>query len=193
MQTGGIDEREPRFTFVHVVFNSYHDEVRSEVERQSRAFAEDLGDEAVFMEPFEASRQNFADQVRSWSWPDAVNDRMETEGEPIILVVRGRFTRIDPQENPWAIIWLSDFEGAPYNIKPLFQKLAREVRKGTDILDYLGEVAERRKRRGAIARAAAIFSAVGTYVEWTPTIPFVGVSIDVKAILSDIAEAAATH
>ena len=33
------------------------------------------------------------------------------------------------------------------------------------------------------------FAQAGSYVDWNPTIPFIGVGIDVKAILADIAEA----
>ncbi len=73
------------------------------------------------MEPFEGARQGFADSVKSGRWPDAVREQIEAEGEPIILVVRGRLMHVDPQVGQLAIIWLSDFEGAPYNIRPLFQ------------------------------------------------------------------------
>jgi hypothetical protein len=189
MYVGGEAGGEPRFTFAHVVFNSYHDDDRAEVERQSQAFAEDLGSEGIFMEPFEASRQVFADSVRSWTWPDEVHERLETDGEPIILVVRGRLTRLDPENDQWAIIWLSDFEGTPYSIKPLFQALAK-TKKHEDVIGYLSQVAKRRERRGAAARAARVFGHVGGYIDWKPSIPLIGVGIDVKAILADIAEAA---
>ncbi len=190
MYVGGEAGGEPRFTFAHVVFNSYHDDVRAEVERQSKAFAEDLGAEGIFMEPFEASRQSFADTVRSWAWPEAVRERLEADGEPIILVVRGRLTQLDPQKDQWAIIWLSDFEGTPYNVKPLFQTLARKTKADEDVIGYLSQVAKRRERRGTAARAARVFSHVGGYIDWKPSIPLIGVGIDVKAILADIAEAA---
>jgi len=190
MYVGGEGEAEPRFSFVYVVFNSYHDDVRAEIDRQSRAFAEDLGSDGIYMEPFEASRQSFADGIRSWPWPEEVQQRMDTDGEPIILVVRGRLTTLDPREDQWAIIWLSDFEGGPYDIKPLFQTLARKTKTGDDVIDYLRDVAERRHRRGAAARATRVFAHLATYVDWKPSIPFIGVGIDVKAILTDIAEAA---
>jgi hypothetical protein len=186
----GEGDAEPRFSFVHVVFNSYHDDVRAEVERQSAAFGEDLGSEGVFIESYPSGRQGFADRIRSWPWPDAVVERFENEGEPIILVVRGRFTTVDPQVDQWAIIWLSDFEGAPYDVKPLFQTLARKTRKGEDVIEYLRDVAERRRKKAAAKGAIRLFAHVGSYVEWKPSIPFIGVGIDVKAILADIAEAA---
>jgi hypothetical protein len=187
---GGPEDRDPRFTFTYVVFNSYHDDVRAEVDRQSRAFGEDLGDDGIFMEPFEGGRQGFADRIKAWPWPNEVRDRIDTEGEPIILVVRGRMTQLDPQSDQWAIIWLSDFEGAPYSIKPLFQTLARKTRADEDVIVYIREVAERRQRRGTATRAARVFAHVGGYIDWKPTIPFIGVGIDVKAILADIADAA---
>jgi hypothetical protein len=187
MEISALGGGEPLFTFAYVVFNSYHDDVRAEVERQSRAFGEDLGNDGIFMEPFEGARQGFADTVRSWPWPDEVRQRIDAEGEPIILVVRARLTQVDPQVDQWAIIWLSDFEGAPYNIRPLFQTLARKTRNGQDVIDYLKQVAERRQRRKSAARAVRIFAHVGNYIDWKPTIPFIGVGIDVKAILADIA------
>jgi hypothetical protein len=144
----------------------------------------------MLIEPYQASRQGFADRIRSWPWPSEVLQRFENEGEPIILVVRGRFTTVDPQTDQWAIIWLSDFEAAPYDVKPLFQTLARKTRKGDDVIGYLRDVAERRRRQKAAKGAIRLFAHVGSYVEWKPSIPFIGVGIDVKAILADIAEAA---
>jgi hypothetical protein len=186
----GGRESDPSFTFVYVVFNSYHDEVRAEIDRQSMAFAEDLGAEGIFMQPFDAGRSGFAAEVTSYDWPDEIRERIESDGEPIILVVDGRYTKLDPREDRWAIVWLSDFEGAPYDVKPLFQTLARKTRAGDDVIAYLGEVAERRERSERRSRVARFFAQAGSYVDWKPTIPLIGVGIDVKAILADIAEAA---
>jgi hypothetical protein len=113
---------------------------------------------------------------------------MDNDGEPVILVVEGRLSLLDPRVQRWAIIWLSDFEDAPYDVKPLFQTLARKTRRDEDVIEYLREVAERRRRKAAAGRAARLFAHAGEYVDWKPSIPLIGIGIDVKAILADIAE-----
>jgi hypothetical protein len=173
------------------VFNSYHDDVRAEIERQKWAFAEDLGDAGVFEEPFESQRSQWADQFRDKEWPEEVREKIDGDGEPVILVLPADemgagFTSFDPTSREWAIIWFSDFEGVPYDVKPLFQTLARKTKAGDDVIVYLREVAERRRRREAAGKVAKIFGRTVSYVDWKPKVPFIGLSIDVKAILEDL-------
>jgi hypothetical protein len=186
----------PAFRFRYVVWNSYHDDVRAEVDRQKLAFAEDLGSAGVFEEPFESEREKANDRFRAKDWPDEVVARIEADGEPLILVSTGEsggFASFDPKSDPWAIIWLSDFDGAPYDVKPMFKALARKTRADDDVIEYLRAVALRRRRKEKTSRVASVFAHAGSYVEWKPTLPLIGVGIDVKAILADLASAARTR
>ncbi|HET8895234.1 MAG TPA: hypothetical protein VFM96_14165 [Gaiellaceae bacterium] len=183
----------PRFHYYYFVWNSYHDDVRAEVDRQKAAFAEDLAGDGVFHEPFEAQREQWNDDFRAKRWPPEVLRRIDEDGEPLILVTSddsGSFQMFDPAGYRWAIIWLSDFEGTPYDIKPMFQTLARKTKHGDDVIDYLRDVAVRRQRKQRAGSIAQMLSRAGSYIDVKPTIPFLGISIDVKAILADIAEAA---
>lgn len=185
----------PRFRYLYVVWNSYHDAVRAEVDRQKKAFAEDLGAAGVWQEPFEAERAKLLDTFRAKRWPDEVIARIDDDGEPLILVTTddsGGFTMFDPRGYKWAIIWLSDFKGA-LDIKPLFQTLARKTKAGEDVIEYLREVAIRSRHKKKAGQIAQLFAHASGYVEWKPTIPLIGVGIDVKAILADIAAAAASN
>lgn len=182
----------PRFHYFYVVWNNYHDDVRAEVDQQKAAFAEDLGGDGVFHEQFEAERERWNEGFRAKRWPQEVLRRIDEDGEPLILVMTddsGGFEMFDPEGYRWAIIWLSDFEDTPYDVKPMFETLARKTKHGDDVIEYLREVAVRRRRERHADSIAHLFSRAGAYIDVKPTIPFLGIGIDVKAILTDIAEA----
>jgi hypothetical protein len=176
-----------RFAYFLVASDNYDNEVRLELERQVSAFAEDMGGLGLLIQAFPSARRDIAEEVFAKTWPAEIQRQLEREAEPIILVIESDFDEFDPREHRWAIIWLSDFEGTSRNVQPMLKTLSSKTRRGEDVIAYLNDVAdreERHERRGRIVRFAA---RAGSYVEWKPKIPVIGLGIDVKAVLRDVA------
>lgn len=90
------------------------------------------------------------------------------------------------------IIWLSDFDEESEGVtlvRPFLQTFARKSREDEDVIGYLREVAERQQERAQAGRIIRIAARAGSYVEWKPKIPIVGIGIDLKAILRDLGHA----
>lgn len=192
MYYAGSEDGELRLHYRYVVFNTYQDPVRDEIDRQKDAFAEDLGSAGVLEEAFESYRADWARAFLAKQWPEDIRRRIDADREPLILVTENGgsgFAGFDPGRDRWAIIWFSQFEGSPYDIKPLFMTLARKTRDGEDVIQYLIDVAVRDSERHKAGKIARFFARGVGYVDWRPSIPFIGLSIDVKAILADLAGA----
>jgi hypothetical protein len=179
-----------RYVFLFVALNAYEDDLRAEMTRQADAFGLDLGRKGLFVQPFPERLYDVAREVEDKPWPDDVDTRLQHEWEPLIVVIDRAFETFDPREHPYAIIWLSDFQEDPAAIRPMLARLARLTRTGEDVIAYLQEVAERQRNRAAAEqgqRAVGVLARIASYVEIKPQV--FGVSIDLKAVLRDIAEA----
>jgi hypothetical protein len=176
----GIVVGDYRYVFLLIIWNSYDDGVREELRKQSDAFGGDMRSRGLVVSGFQERSFEIYEQVIAKNWPEEVADRMENEDTPFMVVMTHDFANFDPGEHPWAIIWFSDFSVDPSRIRPFLGALAAKVRKDEDVLLYLKEIAARDHvgRAGMIAR----------YFEIKPQI--FGVSVDVGAILSDLAGAA---
>jgi len=177
-----------KFTFLLVLWNDYKDSVRDEMNRQAEAFGEDLGLEGALVQPYPQRMHDTAQEVLNKKWPPKIGTRMSDDADPLLLIVNRDFASFDPRQDPYAIIWLSDYHSKPESIRPMLQQLARRTRRGDDVIVYLRDIAERaseaehRQKAAGVARRAA---RLASYIEIKPNI--FGVSVDVSAILKDIA------
>jgi hypothetical protein len=180
-----------RYTFLLVISNTYIDDVRTELLKQAEAFAADLHGQGELAQAFPQRIYDTAREVLAKPWPDELGDRMELDPDPFIVVIDQPFGDFDPREHAYAVIWLSDFEHDPRSIRPLLQTLARKTksRPSDDVILYLRDVAERAQDATSRDHAAGMIGTaarLASYVEIKPTV--FGVSIDLKAVLRDIAE-----
>ena len=100
---------------------------------------------------------------------------MEENQDPFMLIINQDFEEFDPEHHPWSVVWSSDFWDKTDTIYRLFGTLAQKARRDEDLFPYLCSVARKEK-----------YKTLAKYVELkTPKV--FGISIDVKAILRDIA------
>ena len=118
-----------------------------------------------------------------------ISDRFDSDPDPIILIFESAWESFDPSQDPYAIIWISEFFDNPTAIRPLLISLARQTRRGDDVIAYLHNVAERERKAAVLSGAeqsVSMLARLASYVELKPHV--FGVAIDLKAILRDIAE-----
>ena len=180
-----------RYTFLLVVCNTYIDSVRTELNRQAEAFAADLHGQGVLAQAFPQRIYDTADEVLAKHWPSDLLDRMEDDPDPFMVVIEEPFADFDPREHPYAVIWLSDFQSDPESVRPMLQALARQTRSKAqdDVILYLRDVAEDAQsavRSGQASGAVRTAARIASYFEIKPSV--FGVSIDLKAVLRDIAQ-----
>jgi hypothetical protein len=180
-----------RYTFLLVVSNTYLDDVRSELLRQAEAFAADLHGQGELAQAFPQRIYDTVQEVLAKQWPADFAERMEFDPDPFIVVIDQPFRDFNPREHAYAVIWLSDFETDPQSVRPLLQTLARKTksRTGDDVILYLSDVARRANAENARDQAVGVVGTaarLASYVELKPNV--FGVSIDLKAVLRDIAE-----
>jgi hypothetical protein len=180
-----------RYTFLLVISNTYVDDVRTELLQQAEAFAADLHGQGELAQAFPQRIYDTVQEVLAKQWAPELAERMEFEPDPFIVVIDQEFGNFDPRDHAHAVIWLSDFENDPRSVRPLLQMLARKTRSraGDDVILYLRDVAQRAQDATARDQALGVVSTaarLASYVEIKPTV--FGVSIDLKAVLRDIAE-----
>jgi hypothetical protein len=179
-----------RYAFVLASWNDYSDAVRDELNRQAEAFGADLGPKGIFVRAFPQRMHETAEEIRDKTWPDAIAQRLADEADPIILIIDEEFRSFDPRQHPYAVIWLSDYQADPSAVRPLLQMLARKTKRGDDVILYLRDVAERARQveaRDDAKRRVGTVARLTSYFEIKPRL--FGVSIDLKAVLQDIARA----
>jgi hypothetical protein len=180
-----------RYTFLLVFSNTYHDAVRLEFDRQAEAFAADLHGQGALVKSFSQRIHDTVNEVLAKPWPPDLGERMEEDPDPFIVVIDRAFRDFDPREHPYAVIWLSDFQADPESVRPMLQTLARKTKSKTDddVILYLRDVAEKAqntRRRDRAGGAVGTAAQVASYIEIKPRV--FGVSIDLKAVLRDIAD-----
>jgi hypothetical protein len=179
-----------RYAFILASWNDYSDAVRDELNRHAEAFGADLGGTGVFVRAYPQRMYQTANELRSKAWPDEIAERLDAEAEPIILIIDQDFESFDPRIHAYAVIWLSDYHTDPSAIRPLLQMLARKTKQGEDLILYLRDVAERARQaeaRTEATRRVGTVARLASYIQITPTL--FGVSLDLKALLQDIARA----
>jgi hypothetical protein len=184
-----VDPRGGRYVFLLIEWNDYADPVRDELNRQADAFGMDLGPAGVLVQAYPQRMYEIGREVVSKPWPPEIAERFDTEQEPIILILDREWGTFNPQEHPYGIIWISGFSEDPKAIRPFLQQLAMRSRRGDDIIAYLRDIAERKQRAAALDAAQeglGLLARFASYVEIKPSI--FGVAIDLKAILTDIAQ-----
>jgi hypothetical protein len=184
-----VDPGGGRYVFALITWNEFADAVRDELNRQAQAFGLDLGPAGTLVQPFPQRMYEVAEEVLAKPWPTEVRRRFDDEQEPIIVIFDKGWQEFDPTEDPYAVIWLSDFHGDPAQVRSLLGELSRRTRKGEDVIAYLLDVARRARRDAAITdaeRGAGMLARLASYFEIKPHL--FGVAVDVKAILRDIAE-----
>jgi hypothetical protein len=177
-----------RWVFILVAFSDYKSDVREEVRRQADAFAADLREMGMWVEAFEQAQWEVAREVLEKQWPNEIREKMEAASEPALLVIENDFDRFNPCKHRWAIVWLTDLRGDD-DVRPFLKKIASTARRGDDVIGALNEAATRIAQKEQGARVARFTARAGSYIEWKPKLPLVGLQIDLKAILRDLARA----
>ena len=147
--------------------------------------------EGLFARAYPQRMYETADEVTDREWPAELAERLRDDPDPVLLVLDRRLREFDPREHAYALIWLSDFHGDPQAIRPVLQALARKTKRGDDVIEYLRDVAERTQREarnGELAGRVGLAARLASYVEIKPQL--FGVSIDLKALLRDMANRA---
>jgi hypothetical protein len=129
-----------------------------------------------------------ADQVTEKEWPEELARRLREDPDPVLLVLDRKLREFDPREHQYGLIWMSDFQAKPDEIRSVLQTLARMTTSGDDVIAYLRELAERAQKEARAEQAGAavgLAARIASYFEIKPQL--FGVSIDLKAILADIA------
>ena len=122
--------------------NWYATEIHKILEQNVEQLGADLGLLGKAVRAYDrASKETYA-EVKGKAWPADIQQRIDEDQDPFMLVVRTNFATFDPQRDPWAMIWFSDFRSDPEAIPRTFGTIARKVRAGEDIFRYLASLTE---------------------------------------------------
>lgn len=163
------------YLFFLVTWNEFVTPIREELEKQVDPFGAVLGLKGKVVQAFRSMSGSTFCQVVDKNWSRQMKKQFEEEQDPFMLIVDRDFEEFDPEEHPWSIIWFSDFWDKPDTIHRLFGALAQKLRKDEDLFRYMRSVARKEK-----------YKTLAKFVELkTPEV--FGISIDVKAIIEDLA------
>jgi hypothetical protein len=172
-----------RYIFLVVEWQDYVHPVTEELDKQAHAFGADLRGEGVVVRAFHSRSLPYYEEVKAKPWPTDILERMDTESAPFMVIISKSFGVFSPDEDEWAIIWFSDFDDEPAQIRRLFATLAAKTRRGENVIAYLQQIVVNERAKEQVSR----FAKLASYFEIKPQL--FGVSIDVTAILRDISTA----
>ena len=165
-----------RYLYLLVAWNDFITPIREELAKQVEPFGEALGLKGKIVQAFRSMSYKVFEEVSSKPWDPEIRRRMEIDQDPFLLIIDSDFYTFDPTQQPWAIIWFSEYFKRTDSIYKLFAALVRTTRAGEDVFEYLRSVAHK--------QAAGKWAKLAKYVEFKPKI--FGISIDVGAILEDL-------
>jgi len=172
------------YLFFIVGWTDYQTELKQEVRKQFDAFGADLGVTGKVVEAYDQRTQETFKEIKAKDWPTEFRHRLEREFNPLLLIIKTDFVAFDPNKDQWAVIWFSEYKDYAKDLPQLFHKLALMSHENEDIFKYLDKIA----RKNKLKRFARFGRLVGLTKYFEIGKPQVfGVSIDVKAILQDIA------
>lgn len=113
-------------------------------------------------------------EVLKKPWDENFLQQMKSTTDPFLLIIARDFAMFDPREHPWGAVWLSSY--APEELYRIFSVLAQKTKEGDDLFAYLSALARKTKVKKWLQ-----------YFELRPNT--FGISVDVNAILADMAGA----
>lgn len=164
----------------------YQTQLKEALEKQVEAFGQDMGPGGgLVVQKFAQEIDDRAHEIISKAWPAGFANRLEEETDPFMLIIDKDYKKFDPQHDRWAIIWFSDYKDNVSEVPNVLHRLAKLSREHNDIFAYVHSAA----RKKNLEKCTEFVAGVGKYFEFGKIdIPWTGVSIDVKAILADIAK-----
>ena len=169
-----VDIKNFTYLFLIAGWNDFVTPIKEELEKQTDPFGEVLGLNGKVIQPYKSKYEQTFNEVVKKKWPDEISNRIREEQDPFMVIINKDFKKFNPQENPWAIVWFSDYRGKTDSIYRLFGGLAQKVRNKEDLLDYLKALSGKEK-----------FRKISKYIDLKSPEIF-GISINFKAILDDV-------
>lgn len=164
------------YLFFLVNWSDYSTSITDSLEKNLEIFGADLALRGKVIKAYRGRSWNTFEEVKKKeNWPYDVRARFDIEQDPFMLIINEDFGIFDPKEHKWSIIWFSDFRENPDSIPRIFCSLVQKIRQNENLFDYFQSLATKKAAKAFIG-----------YFEVKPGI--FGISIDVKAILEDLAE-----
>ncbi len=152
--------------------------IEQRLKQDLSTFGEDLGPYASVVRTYPSRAELQREHFAGLSWPTDIAKRLRDPDwvDPLILILDRDYAHFDPQEDPWAMVWLEDYN--PDTLYKVFTKLARIVRDPDgDIIERLRRSAVEGKIKSAARRLLGAF-------EIKPGV--FGVSLNVNALLEPV-------
>jgi hypothetical protein len=162
------------YLFFLVFWNELQTPLTEQLERQIEQFGSSIGEKGMIVKGYKRASYETAEEVLKKDWPEDVRSRLEREQDPYMLLISTDFKTFSPMEDPWSIIWFSEYWDEPDRVYRIFGQLARKVRSGEDIFSVLSSEAKRKR-----------YKKWAKYFQLKPGI--YGCCIDAKAIFEDLA------
>lgn len=96
-----VDPGGGRYVFLLIGWNDYADPVRDELNRQADAFGMDLGPSGVLVQAYPQRMYEIAKEVLAKPWPPEIAERLQSDQDPIILILDRDWQSFDPREHPF--------------------------------------------------------------------------------------------
>jgi hypothetical protein len=167
---------ERRYLFFVVSARPYETSpIEQRLKQDLSTFGEDLGPYASVVRTYPRNAEIQREHFSGLSWPGRIGERISDPDwvDPLMLILDREYADFDPQQHPWAIVWLEDYN--PDTLYKVFTKLARLARDpDADLIERLRRSAAESKVKSAARRLLGVF-------EIKPGL--FGVSLNVNALL----------
>jgi hypothetical protein len=163
-----------KYLFFVVNWSDFSTGITESLERNLEALGEGIGVQGLVVQAYKGARlETYQEVMGKEGWPYDVRARFESEQYPFMLIIDTNFKQFDPQENKWAAVWFSDFIEEKDSIPKTFAALVKKIRHGENLFDYFKGLNAKKAAKGLIG-----------YFQIKPSV--FGISVDVKALLSDL-------
>ncbi len=162
--------------YTYLIFFVFWSDLQNEFTRQLReqgiSFGAEIEEKGFVVLSHGKASFDTAEQVRLKEWPEEIQERLQKETVPFILIMDKDFNEFKPKEHHWVIIWFSDYVGDPDQVHKVLQQLLRKIKAGSNLFVDLQE-----------NRAKKWYRKWAKYVEVKPKV--FGVSVNAKGILEE--------
>ncbi|MBK9016986.1 MAG: hypothetical protein IPM82_24625 [Saprospiraceae bacterium] len=120
------------YLFFLVAWNDYETSIKEEIDKNFEKFGENIGVEGLIVQAYDKNKWETGDQIIGKDWGD-LNERIQNEQEPFLLIIDTDFATFSPKTDNWAIIWISDYFDDKNSIPQLFFALQKKLKSGEDL------------------------------------------------------------
>jgi len=135
-----VELRGSEYIFLHVSKDDQHTDLQRILIKYIDSFGSKVGGAARAVLPTENTSKIHFDQVSEKNWQEPIEDLMQKNDAPFLLIFNKNFDEFDPRNDNWRIVWFLTAKDPRKSIPEFFGVFRETIKDKGDIFEYLDDV-----------------------------------------------------